>query len=160
MRKRLGEMFISIGEKLCGKKQNDIDLESVEKLLVHKRYRKNFSVKELREKSKEWILKLVEKKDRIPKALKGKDVVFNGYKEKVEIIDHPFVGKLLYLQFYRRKWKEKGTTKSYCNQYELHPPGMKATKEFGSFLKELDRQERDEFFYTFQDIRHISQEDF
>jgi hypothetical protein len=37
---------------------------------------------------------------------------------------------------------------------------MKATKEFGDFLKELPGQKRCEFFCTFKDIRHIREEDF
>ena len=32
---------------------------------------------------------------------------------------------------------EKGTTKHYSNEYDLHIPGMKTTREFRDFLKEI-----------------------
>ena len=43
----------------------------------------------------------------------------------------------IYLRLIRRRWKEKGTTKHYSNEYNLHIPGMKTTKEFRDFLKEI-----------------------
>ena len=167
MRNKIGNLLIFLGKKILGseavgsnQKDEEVSLPSIEKLLIRERYRKDFEVIKLIEKPQEWIIKLVEKEERIPPELEGKEVVLNGYKEMLEIIDYPFVGKPLYLQFQRRKWKEKGSKESYSNRYEIHPEGMKATQEFGDFLKELPRQERDEFFSSFPNIRHIRQEDF
>jgi len=160
MKKEIGYKIIEITERIFGIEKKEIDLGSVEELIIQERYRENFAITKVREKPEEWIIELVERKERIPLELKGKEVVFNGYKDKIEIIDHTLQGKLVYLQFFRRKWKEKGGRESYSNTYELHPEGMKATKEFGDFLKALPRQERDEFFCTFPNIRHIKQKDF
>lgn len=160
MKKFIGNLFLNVGGKILGIRRNDLDNFTVGKLLLRERYRENFEVQEFIEKENECILIVIEKNDRIPEELKGKEVILNGYKEKIEIIEHPFMEKLFYIQFFRRKWKEKGGTESYSNTYELHPPGMKATQEFGDFLKELTRQERHEFFCAFPNIRHISEKDF
>ena len=40
----------------------------------------------------------------------------------------------------RRRWKEEGSTKGYCNEYDLTIPGMKTTPEFRDFLKEIGVQ--------------------
>ncbi len=37
----------------------------------------------------------------------------------------------------RRRWKEQGTTTHFSNDYNLHIPGMKTTREFRDFLKEI-----------------------
>jgi len=52
-------------------------------------------------------------------------------------LTHAFSLKKIYLRLYRRLWKEKGTTKGYFNTYDLYIPGMKTTKEFRDFLKEI-----------------------
>ena len=160
MKKEIGFKIIAFAERIFGIDRNEIDLESIEKLMIPKRYLENFEVTKMREKPNEWIIELTERKEKIPSKLQGKDIVLNGYKEKVEIIDHTFVGKIMYLQFCRRKWKIRGSTESYFNTYKLHEPGMKCTPEFGGFLKELPRQERHKFFCAFPNIRHIREEDF
>ena len=160
LRKKIWWWVIGIWEKLAWKVIDDVDLKSVEKLLLKERFQKFFSVTELREKDNEWIMTATEKKELIPKELEWKDTVLNWYKEEVEVIDFPFAWKSMYIHFIRRRWRERGWTKSYFNEYDLHPEWMKATKEFGDFLKELNRKERNEFFCAFKDIRHIREEDF
>jgi hypothetical protein len=71
----------------------------------------------------------------------------------VEIEDFPLRGKKTYLKFFRRRWKEPGLDESHFNQYPFHPEGMKATKEFGAFLKGLDREATDLFFSAWPDTR-------
>ena len=104
-----------------------------------------FDVTEIKELKEEWQIDLIEKETLIPKELAGKEVVLNGYMNPVEMTDFPLRGKQTYLKFFRRRWKEAGATESYNNDYEFHPEGMKATKEFGVFLKGLDRKEADFF---------------
>jgi len=128
-------------------------------LLIPEEFRDSFEIFELVEKKTEWNLKVVEKVDKIPKELKGKKVVLNGYRKPIEVVDFPFKGKIMYIIFYRRRWKEKGQNVSFFNEYELHPKGMKATKAFGVFLKELTREERRKFFRVWSHIRHIRPED-
>lgn len=123
-----------------------IDRKQALEAVLPKEWLRSFEVTEMKELEKEWQISLVEKETLVPKELRGKDVVLNGYMNPVEMTDFPLRGKQTYLKFFRRRWKEQGTAESYNNDYEFHPEGMKATKEFGSFLKELDREEADFFF--------------
>jgi len=105
-----------------------------------------FDISEIKERDREWDITLVEKETLIPAALQKKNPVQNGYMNPVEIEDFPLRGKKTFLKFFRRRWKEEGLNESYFNEYDFHPEGMKATKEFGVFLKELDRNDADQFF--------------
>ena len=87
----------------------------------------------------EWLIVLREKEDHIPPELSGKAAVLNGYCNPISIMSHAFSLKKVYLQFYRRRWKESGKDADYSNTYDLHQRGMKTTKEFGAFLKEISR---------------------
>jgi hypothetical protein len=109
----------------------------VYKILIPEEYLKDFEVNSVENKPEEWVIELVEKPDRIPSALSGKDAVLDGYCNEVDILTHAFSLKKIYLRMYRRKWKERGDTKHYYNTYNLHIPGMKTTKEFRDFLKEI-----------------------
>ena len=85
---------------------------------------------------------LVEKKDppHYPKAIIGKGQrSLNGYMSPVELQTFPTKGKEVFLLLKRRRWKLKGDNKSYYNNYSFCEKGMKATKEFGAFLKEIGR---------------------
>jgi hypothetical protein len=106
----------------------------------------NFEVAEIKEKRKEWNITLIEKEDCIPKALEGKDVVLNGYLNPAQVHDFPIRGKACYLNFIRRRYKIRGTDESYHNEYDFHPKGMKATYDFGNFLKGFNRDEANQLF--------------
>jgi hypothetical protein len=111
--------------------------EEIYKVLIPEEYLKDFDVNHVENKPQEWVIELVEKEDRIPKVLTGKEVVLDGYNNEIDILTHAFSLKKIYLRLIRRRWKEKGTTKHYSNEYNLHIPGMKTTKEFRDFLKEI-----------------------
>jgi len=85
---------------------------------------------------------VVEKDDleHIPSAVvrEGK-VVLDGYMNTIELQTFPALGREVFLYLKRRRWKLKGQNKGYHNSYHFHTPGMKATKEFGAFLKEIGR---------------------
>lgn len=117
-------------------KQIDIK-EAVLKILIPEEYLKDFEPNCVENKPTEWVIELVEKADRIPAALEGKDVVFDGYNNEIDILTHAFSLKKIYLRLIRRRWKEKGGTQGYSNEYDLHIPGMKTTREFRDFLKEI-----------------------
>ena len=117
-------------------RQVDI-LDQVVKLLVPAEYLEDFYVNHISENNEEWILELVEKEDRLPDSLIGKEVVFDGYCNSIDILTHAFSLKKIYLRMYRRRWKEKGTIKHFSNDYDLTLPGMKTTREFRDFLKEI-----------------------
>jgi len=112
---------------------------SLASILIPKEYLEHFEVNNVEEKPSEWVIILREKEERIPPALSGRSVVLNGYCNPISILTHAFSLKKIYLQFYRRRWKETGKDTDYSNTYDLHLPGMKTTKEFGAFLKEISR---------------------
>ena len=111
--------------------------EQVYRIFVPQEYLNDFDVNHIEEQASEWLIELVEKEDRIPEPLSGKEAVLDGYCNSIDILTHAFSLKKIYLRLIRRRWKEKGGTKGYSNEYDLHIPGMKTTKEFGDFLKEI-----------------------
>ena len=111
--------------------------EEVLKILIPEEYLNDFEPNSVENKPTEWVIELIEKEDRIPQALAGKEAVLDGYNNEIDILTHAFSLKKIYLRLIRRRWKEKGTTKHYSNEYNLHIPGMKTTKEFRDFLKEI-----------------------
>lgn len=117
-------------------------IESFSSLFVPSDIMEHFTVTKLEEENGVIIIELYEKEDNshIPKEIlrEGK-AVLNGYCNKIEIQTFPAQGKEVFLRLYRRKWKVKGTTKSYSNTYIFTESGMKATKDFGAFLKEISR---------------------
>lgn len=128
-------------------------------LLLPQEYRGLFIVEKLEEKEESWELLALEKKSNIPESLKERDCVLNGYCKDIEIIDFPFRGKVMYITFRRRKWKESRSEISHTNTYSFHSSGMKTTKEFGDFLKGLTREECLEFFRAFPSIQYLQEKD-
>ena len=106
-------------------------------ILVPPEYLNDFEVSEVEERPSEWVITLQEKEDRVPKELSGKAVVLDGYCNPVSILTHAFSLKKIYLQIYRRRWKERSADTHYSNTYDLPLPGMRTSKEFGAFLKEI-----------------------
>lgn len=85
---------------------------------------------------------LIEKQDpsHYPKAIWGKGRrSLNGYMNPIELQTFPTQGKEVFLVLKRRRWKLFGSEASYFNEYDFYEEGMKATKEFGAFLKEIGR---------------------
>jgi hypothetical protein len=111
--------------------------DEVLKILIPEEYLKDFEPNSVENKPSEWVIELIEKEDRIPPALAGKEAVLDGYNNEIDILTHAFSLKKIYLRLIRRRWKEKGTAKHYSNEYDLHIPGMKTTREFRDFLKEI-----------------------
>ncbi len=142
------------------------DGESFWNALIPEDLQEVFKVERIKEKGSELEVRVVEDVRNIPQILvklsvmEKKDVVQNGYRKRVEVVTFPFRDKLVYLHFYRRRWKLKGERASYHNEYNLHPAGMKCTREFGNFLKGLSGQKRRKFFTTFSKIRHVREKDF
>ncbi len=117
-------------------RQSDF-IDQAMKMFVPQEYLNNFEANYIEERPDEWIIELVEKENRIPDVLKGKDVVLDGYCNEIDILTHAFSLKKIYLRLIRRRWKERGGSKAYSNEYDLHIPGMKTTREFRDFLKEI-----------------------
>ncbi|MDY0202414.1 MAG: hypothetical protein RBR40_15650 [Tenuifilaceae bacterium] len=106
----------------------------------------NFDFTEIQETSKNILLVFTEKKDQVPQELKGKEVVLDGYLNKLELQTFPLKDKSVFIVIRRRRWKEKGSKKpGISNDYKLHEEGIKTTKEFGAFLKEELGLQPDEY---------------
>lgn len=117
--------------------QDAISLHALS-ILIPEDILKDFDLVRVIENDKEILFSLVEKKDRIPEALKGEEVVQNGYMKPSTLQSFPLKGKNCYLHIQRRRWKLKGSegpTKSGHNEYKFTAEGTLATKEFGAFLK-------------------------
>jgi hypothetical protein len=119
--------------------KNDDLFRQLCRMVVPEQLLTDFNIDEIIESKEEWQVVLLENKDKVPIELKGKDAVLDGFMNAVELFSFPVKDKRLYLKIFRRKWKERGLDQSYWNKYDLHDPGMKTTKEFGIFLKELSR---------------------
>ena len=113
---------------------NDL-INGLVKMILPSEFMKNFNIENITEHKDNWEIILQEKEDRIPKELAGKQVVKDGYCIPIEMQSFPIKGKTFYIKLYRCRWKEPGSQESYENNYNIQLEGMKATKEFGAFLK-------------------------
>ena len=110
-------------------------IKGLVKMILPEEFMEYFNIENIIEHKDTWEVILHEKEERIPKKLEGKLVVKDGYCNPIELQSFPIKGKTFYIKLYRRRWKEAGSKESYENTYDLHLEGMKATKEFGAFLK-------------------------
>lgn len=112
------------------------------RLLVPDEILLDFEYEKLEELSGVIRVHLVEKTDpkHYPKSLIGKGKrSLNGYMNPIELQTFPTKGKEVFLLLKRRRWKLVGSNQSHYNSYTFHEEGMKATREFGAFLKEIGR---------------------
>lgn len=117
-------------------------MEELITLLVPQEVLAHFEYEKLEQVSGVIRVHLIEKKDlkHIPKEIlhTGK-AVLDGYMHPLELQTFPSQAKEVFLVLKRRRWKIMGTTKGYHNTYDFYEQGMKATKKFGAFLKEIGR---------------------
>ncbi len=99
----------------------------------------NFKLVSLEEKTGVITLRFEEFPELVPSILTGGAFKENGFMNKIELHTFPQKGKSCYLQIFRRRWLDKESGKSYCNNYDLHKKGIKATEELGAFLKKNNR---------------------
>ena len=112
------------------------------RLLVPQNILEHFEFVGYEEKDNVYRLYLVEKSDvnHVPKEIlhEGK-AVLDGFMNPIELQTFPTNAQEVFLYLKRRRWKIKGSTKGYHNSYTFNDKGMKATKSFGAFLKEIGR---------------------
>ena len=111
---------------------------------------RDFNFEKLVEENGIYRIFMVEKDDaaHIPAELKKEvngdlsNIVLDGYTNYIELQTFPAMGKEVFLYLKRRHWKvkqeQRQEQKSYTNSYSYTEKGMKATKAFGDFLKEID----------------------
>ena len=96
----------------------------------------HFGIKGVDEKKEYIHIRFEELPELVPSVMsEAREVVLDGFCNPLELQSFPLKGKPVYLNLYRRRWKYKGETKHYSNTYDFNPEGVKATKEFASFLK-------------------------
>ena len=110
----------------------------------------DFNFEKLVDENGIYRIYMVEKDDvaHIPAELKKEvngdlsNIVLDGYTNYLELQTFPAMGKEVFLYLKRRRWKikqdQRQEQKSYTNSYSYSEKGMKATKAFGDFLKEID----------------------
>ena len=111
---------------------------------------RDFNFEKLVEENGIYRSYIVEKDDaaHIPAELKKEvngdlsNIVLDGYTNYIELQTFPAIGKDVFLYLKRLRWKvkqdQRQEEKSYSNSYSYNEKGMKATKAFGNFLKEID----------------------
>ncbi|MDR0796154.1 MAG: hypothetical protein LBE79_08925 [Tannerella sp.] len=115
--------------------------EKIAQVLIPKEILSDFVVVDVQELKEEWLLTLEEKAERIPSCLQGKDVVLDGFYDRIDLISGVLMEQVIYLRIKRRRWKERGSNKHRHNNYDHQFKGMKTTKRFATFLKEVDRHQ-------------------
>lgn len=106
-------------------------------LLFSEEISNNFIIKKVQDFPEYIEIHLEELAELVPEALfDSKEIVLDGFCNPKELQSFPIKGKAVYLKLFRRRWKEKGSTKHYSNSYNLNHEGVKATKAFSSFLKD------------------------
>lgn len=106
----------------------------------------HFEISEVKQRKGYIEIHFKELPELVPEALyNANDIVLDGYCNPIELQSFPLKGLPVYLKLYRRRWKIKGSKQHYSNQYNFNPEGVKATKEFASFLKEAFGQTTDQY---------------
>ena len=96
----------------------------------------HFEVSDIRRTSVYIEIHFRELPELVPDTLSAlDDVILDGFCNPLELQSFPLNGMPVYLKLHRRRWKSKGSGKHHSNSYDLNPEGVKATKEFASFLK-------------------------
>ena len=113
--------------------------EKIAQVLVPKEILEAFTVVDVHELKNEWLIVLEEKEEQIPDSLRDKDVVLDGFYDSIDLISGVMMDQVIYLRLRRRRWKERGCKKESHNQYDYQFKGMKTTKRFAAFLKEINR---------------------
>jgi hypothetical protein len=121
-------------------------VRSLLSIVFPKEITQHFELSRLEEKSGYIHIYFEELAELVPaKMVEPKEVVLDGFCNPIELQSFPLKGKPVYIKLYRRRWKYKGERKSYSNKYNFNPEGVKATKEFATFLKEAFGQTPDQY---------------
>ena len=121
-------------------------LQSLFNVLFPPEISMHFEIKKVKEYSDRIEIRMEELSELVPERLYLKEeIILDGFCNPIELQSFPLKGKSVYLRLYRRRWKEKGRKEHYSNSYDIHPDGVKATKDFATFLKESFGQSPDQY---------------
>ena len=102
----------------------------------------HFDVESFEKDEKSFKITLVEKNVlpvEMPDEYHGKKVI-NTVLNDIQMDDFPIRGRKCEIILRRRWWKFEGVPRMLMRSIDLFQPGMRFSKEFASFLKELDRK--------------------
>ena len=106
----------------------------------------HFEITKVEDKSGYIRVRFEELPELVPTTMDmSQEIVLDGFCNPIELQSFPLKGKPVYLHLYRRRWKYKGGKSHYSNSYDFNPNGVKATKEFASFLKAAFGQTPDQY---------------
>src|SRR5690625_5551301 len=104
------------------------------RLLVPEEILEFFEISDVRESEQSIELELRERKELTPEALKGKDVVLDGFCNPIGLQSFPLKGKATYIKLFRRRWKPSGQGKHYTKRYDFALHSTSATRALCAFL--------------------------
>jgi hypothetical protein len=75
----------------------------------------------------------------IPKEYRESKLSSKGFFDQITVQDFPFRGHQVYLHITRRRWLNEDTGQVLYRDWNLATDGTRATQEFASFLKEINK---------------------
>lgn len=101
-----------------------------------------FDIESFEKDEKSFKITLVEKNVlpiEMPAEYHGKKVI-NTVLNDMQMDDFPIRGRKCEIILRRRWWKFEGVQRMLMRSMDIFQPGMRFSKEFAAFLKELDRE--------------------
>lgn len=95
----------------------------------------------IKEESKEEELHLYFEEHNNLELIKEQKIESKGFHKEIIVEDFPLRGKLVYLHIKRRRWRDVVTKETLQRDWNSIAKGTRKTKEFASFLKEINRYE-------------------
>lgn len=86
--------------------------------------------------SSQIVLSLREKKI-LPEDLPSDSICPNGFFPEATFQDFPIRGRKVFLKILRRRWRYKNRSVSFSRNWDFISDGMRISKDFAAFLKEL-----------------------
>jgi hypothetical protein len=74
----------------------------------------------------------------LPEEYKKGEATSKGFYPEIKVQDFPLRGKQVYLHIKRRRWQDKDSKQIVTRNWDLVAKGTRMTKEFSSFLKQID----------------------
>jgi hypothetical protein len=74
----------------------------------------------------------------LPEEYKNGEASSKGFYPEIKVQDFPLRGKQVYLHIKRRRWQDKDSKQIVTRNWDLVAKGTRMTKEFSSFLKQID----------------------
>lgn len=97
-----------------------------------------FDIADVQEHEGRAIFSLKEKY--LPPKIKNIEIESKGFFPEITIQDFPVRGQPTYLKIKRRRWRNVVTKKEIPQPWNGVAGGTSYTKEFGDFLKDMDRE--------------------